>query len=80
MGGLGAGSVALVKVWEVWERDLHSGRALGAVGEFWARCGISESWIRRSGRGLGALGAGFVVPDEVWELQEVRMFNGLKRA
>ena len=45
-----------------------------------ARGGGSVSfggWICRACQGLGALGAGFVVPVEVWELQEVQFLTGL---
>ena len=48
-------------------------RGIYSVGELW------ELW-ESCGRGLGALGAGFVVPVVVGVLQEVRMFNGLKRS
>ena len=52
---------------------------LWELGELWARCGSSGSWNRRSGRGLGALGAGFVVPGEVWEGQILTTLSQLKR-
>ena len=42
-----------------------------------ATCGSSGSRIRRACRGLGALGAGFVVPVEVWELQEGQILTEL---
>ena len=54
---------------EIWE-----------LGELWARCGSSGSWNRRSGRGLGALGAGFVVPGEVWEGQTLTALSQLSSA
>ena len=50
---------------QMWESCGSCGRALGEVWELWeldlllrARCGSSGCWIRRSGRGLGALWAG----------------------
>ena len=92
LGALGAGSVALGEVWEVWERDPslwatcgRSGSGISILGELW------ELW-RSSGRGVGVLGAGFValgevwepweldfvVPVKVWELQELTMSNEAK--
>ena len=47
------------EAWELRERD----------STIWARRGNSGSGMHCSGRGLGALGAGFVVPVKVWEGQ-----------
>ena len=65
---MGAGFVVSVEVWEFWALDLSCLSRSTLSGSFGGS-------ICRACRGLGALGAGFVVPVEVGELQEVSNFN-----